>query len=1030
MSERILKALMQLFAIIARPSSEREERKRVVESFLLHQLNRELVDEYLKVFDAYYYEYQEKQKSSKRRVKRIAVGSVKVLRICNDINRELHQQQKIVVLIRLLEFIKSDEAVITDQELVFVKTVSDQFNIPEDEYEHLKNFVLNSIEKLPHSPNILLIDNQKEPPRTDSKHIYSESLFGQIRILNVPSTNMQIMRYLGENELYLNGQLIYQDKAYVLTNGSSIRGAKVRPIYYSDIVSIFNVDKIKSKIVFEANNIEYKFPGNKYGLHELSFKEESGRMVGIIGASGAGKSTLLNVLNGTYFPSQGNIFINDKNIHEERDKENIEGLIGHVSQDDLLIEELTVYQNIYYNAKLCFGNYTEEEILETVDMVLRNLGLMEIKHMRVGTPLNKQISGGQRKRLNIALELIREPAIMFLDEPTSGLSSRDSENIMDLLKELALKGKLVIVVIHQPSSDIFKMFDRLLVLDYEGYLIYNGDPVESVSYFKSRVQQADSYASECPCCGNVNPEQIFNIVEAQVLDEYGNITPTRKITPKEWHEYYKTYKEPYLDVPKKKNRLQLPEVNFKIPNKFRQLKVFVARDVLSKIASSQYILINLLEVPLLAFLLSYIIKYRSVLSGNTGVYELYNNENLPVYIFMAVIIAIFVGLTVSAEEIIKDRKILRRESFLDLSRSSYLLSKVTIMFIISAIQALLFVVIGNTIMEIKGMYLDYWLILFSTWAFSNILGLIISDSFKSSVTIYITIPFLVIPQIILSGIIVSFDKLNPDISSPIEIPWYGEIITARWAYEGLAVQQFKNNAYKEKFYVYDRIMSKASYKKDFWVKKLQNNINSVKRNYNSPDNTEELEERLKLLRNEIEKELQRNKNIEFQYIDSLYPDKITSSVIENTKKYFESLWNYYNVRYNKANKLKDKKIQQLQKEMGGERLTELRKDHTNKRLNEFVTSSDNINRIVTYKNELYQEIDPIYNIPDSGFIKAHFYAPSKLVFGRKINTFWVNFGVIWFMCLILYLILYFKGLQKIMAVFSFITMRLPHLKRQ
>ncbi|GAJ09466.1 unnamed protein product, partial [marine sediment metagenome] len=242
-----------------------------------------------------------------------------------------------------------------------------------------------------------------------------------------------------------------------------------------------------------------------------------GRLIGIMGASGAGKSTLLNVLNGTYVPSSGEVLINGVNIHTEKEK--IEGIIGHVSQDDLLIEELTVFQNLYFNAKLCFNNYTEWELVDTVNKTLKNLGLFEIKDMKVGSPLNKKISGGQRKRLNIALELIREPPVLFLDEPTSGLSSRDSENILDLLKELALKGKLVFVVIHQPASDLFKMFDKLIILDTGGWLIYNGDPVESIIYFKSRIQHANWNESECHVCGNVTPEQIFNIVESNVLDE-------------------------------------------------------------------------------------------------------------------------------------------------------------------------------------------------------------------------------------------------------------------------------------------------------------------------------------------------------------------------------------------------------------------------------------------------------------------------------------------------------------------------------
>ena len=147
-------------------------------------------------------------------------------------------------------------------------------------------------------------------------------------------------------------------------------------------------------------------------------------------------------------------------------------------------------------------------------------------------------------------------------------------------------------------------------------------------------------------------------------------------------------------------------------------------------------------------------------------YTLYDNSNLPIYIFMSVIVAIFMGLTVSAEEIIKDRKILKREAFLNLSWNSYLMSKVFVQFVISAIQAFTFVLVGNGITGIKGMMFEYWLVLFTCWAGANMFGLLISDSFKAVVTIYILIPFLVIPQIILSGVIVKFEKLNPNISSP------------------------------------------------------------------------------------------------------------------------------------------------------------------------------------------------------------------------------------------------------------------------
>ncbi len=216
----------------------------------------------------------------------------------------------------------------------------------------------------------------------------------------------------------------------------------------------------------------------------------------------------------------------------------------------------------------------------------------------------------------------------------------------------------------------------------------------------------------------MNPEQIFNIVEANVLDEYGNPTRARKISPVEWNNHYKKWfsTQPQLDgIPD-----FLPKIHFKTPGWFKQLKIFVKRDVLSKLANTQYMIINVLETPLLAFLLSYIIKYFNIDVSNRVGYTFMENSNIPVYLFMSVIVGVFVGLTVSAEEIIKDRKIQKRESFLNLSWSSYLMSKVAILLVLSAVQAFMFVIVGNSILEVRGMYFEYWLVLIQTqWFFSG-----------------------------------------------------------------------------------------------------------------------------------------------------------------------------------------------------------------------------------------------------------------------------------------------------------------------
>ncbi len=1015
MSEGILKALIQLFALIAFPHKDNESRRKIVRDFLNQQLNQQMVAEYLNIYEQYYQEHVSKlaklQKSEIARTT-LTANSVKALKISNDINKELTHYQKLIVIIQLIEFLKSGIE-ISHFESDFVKTIADTFHIANSEFQQMYDFVIEETSVPSNNINTLIINNKKVKSN-NSRHLYWENLREDIHILQIKSGSLFLLKINNKIEVSINGQLLSSDKIHILTPGSSIRNSRIDPIYYSDIVGKFTSDHISTPISFEANNISYRFKNKKTGIHPMSFHSESGRLVGIMGSSGAGKSTLTNILSGIYKPDNGYVKINDIDIHKNPDK--IEGLIGYVSQDDLLMENLTVYQNLYYNAKLCFGDYSEFKIKKRVLKLLSSLGLYDIKDMRVGSPLNKRISGGQRKRLNIALELIREPSVLFLDEPTSGLSSRDSENILDLLKELALKGKLVFVVIHQPSSDIFKMFNQLFVLDTGGYLIYDGDPVESINYFKDCIKQANRQESECKTCGNVNPEQILNIVNSQVIDEYGSFTRNRKIEPVEWYERFQKEKSSQ-NLNNRDNSHELPPIQFKIPNRIKQLIVFLKRDILSKITNRQYLIINLLETPVLALLLSTIIKYYNVDASNSEGYIFQNNPNVVVYIIMAVIIAIFIGLTVSAEEIIRDRKILKREDFLNLSRLSYLLSKVFILTTLSAIQALIFVFIGNSIIEIKGMHMEYWLVLFSASVFSNLLGLIISGSFKEAVNIYILIPFLIIPQIILSGVFISYDHLNPKYSNPEKIPWYGELITARWGFEALVVNQFKNNPFEKQFYVYDKIKSEANYRKEYWVPYLQSKLDfSYKKLELNEQNN--LTTSLQLIKNEI---IEENKygliKVDISFVSHLNVNDFSISGYNKTKEYLKSRKKDYIKIFNKTDNLLDKKKKELTLTAESrEQFNQLKKQYSNIEIENFVKNTNNIfsNKIIEYKGKLVQKTDPIFKDPISNKLRAHFLSPYKYFGSFKIDTIWANIIVIWIYNLLLFLVLYFGILKKIL----------------
>jgi hypothetical protein len=382
---------------------------------------------------------------------------------------------------------------------------------------------------------------------------------------------------------------------------------------------------------------------------------------------------------------------------------------------------------------------------------------------------------------------------------------------------------------------------------------------------------------------------------------------------------------------------------------------------------------------------------------------------------MSVIVAIFIGLSVSAEEIIKDRKILKREAFLNLSWLSYLLSKIAVLFIISAIQAFTFVLIGNSIIQVKGMFFEYWLVLFSAWASSNVIGLVISDSFKTVVTIYILIPFLVIPQIILSGVIVKYDRLNPTISRPHRIPVYGEIITARWAYEALAVYQFIENDYEKRFYALDKAMSIADFKKTYWVRNLKNKVEYLSQQLNHPEDLNKFNNDLLVLRNEIMDENAANDILKFKGFDKLQHLHVDSTILISVRDHLDLLNKYYIRVYNKANEQKDSVICSLEKTSAQkEQFISLKMNNYNEKLNEFVTNAHEVDIIVEYHGRLYQKKDPIYLDPESKFLKAQFYAPRKMMFGKYADTIWVNIEVIWLFTLLIFAILYFRLLKKLL----------------
>jgi ABC-type multidrug transport system ATPase subunit len=1011
MSEPVLMALVQLFAIVASSGRQvgRESARTIVSSFLKPHLSSHELEEYLKLFDELFSFHESMPDSPDH------AGIVGTIRgICQRVNLGLQQRDKVIVLIKFLEFLEEEHRVtdssgisVTPREEEYLRIVAGSFNISDAMFRAARGFILNPGVDGPIREQLLVIDADSRPG--DPKHLFREHLQGRILILYLNEVRSFVCRYLGPGELNLNGNPLLPHRAFILDHGAILTGLKIAPVYYADIASRFLFPGERISINFTVREITFRFKNSDNGIQPFSFTAGSGELIGVMGSSGAGKSTLLNLLNGSLPLQGGEILVNGSDLTKDRDQ--LRGVIGFVPQDDLLVEELTVFQNLWFNARLCFSSFTDRQILRSVLRTLADIGLGGIRDLKVGDPLNKFISGGQRKRLNIALELIREPGILFADEPTSGLSSMDSEMVMLLLKEQTLKGRLVVVNIHQPSSDVYKLFDKILILDKGGNPIYYGHPIEALTYFKTLSSHVNPTESECFNCGYVNPEQILRITEARVINEYGKLGTRRKTSAEEWYRLFRKNIQPGLPVSTEKH--PLPTHHFQVPGLLRQFRIFGLRNLLSKITNRQYLLINLLEAPVLAAILAILTRYSP---GESYVFS--ENSNLVAYLFMSVVVCLFLGMMGSAEEIIHDRKILKREAFLHLSRWSYLNAKISLLFVLSAIQAISFVAVGNLILEVRGMFGSYFLILFATCCFANLVGLNISSGLRSVVAIYILIPFILVPQLLLSGTIVPFDNLNPSISSRVYVPIVGDLMASRWSFEALAVQQFRNNRYEKDLFPYDKDISHYTYITAYEIPVLQAELDACRRNLllgREPGRTENY---FAILQTELSRLCQEAGISPFTGSVNLTAEKFTEPVRLSASRYLDSLSMIFSARLSAATVRRDGMVEQLAGESGQDALFNLRCRVYNENLADLVLNRELTDKVVEGKGRLIRKKDPVFMESGSQVGRSHFYAPWKNLFGWKVDTFWFNFCVLWLMTLVLYFTLWHDTLRKLLD-FSF-----------
>lgn len=538
---------------------------------------------------------------------------------------------------------------------------------------------------------------------------------GNYYIVDNGSTNGVVV-----NNQRISGEALLHEKDVIVITNSKL-------IFTSSMISYCCY---RSGISVDAENVVItRGKGKKTFVtaEHVTLNIKPGELVGIIGGSGAGKSTILNALCGYLAPAKGGVYINGINLYQNFDV--LKSLIGYVPQSDIVYDNLTLYDMLSYTAKIRLSKDTSEKDRETaINRAIQLVELTEKKNSYI-----KNLSGGQKKRASIAVELLSDPNLLFLDEPASGLDPGTERNLMQSLREMADGGKTVILVTH--STLQLRLCDKIVFMGKGGNLCFFGNYDDALQFFGV----------------------------SDIVDVYNMITDNAK----EWRNKYdrSTIARTGAERPVSAN------VTSKKSKKGFQLSVLCSRYCKLVVNDRQRLLLLLLQAPILAFLISL------VADGNQ--FEQY--EITECLLFSLSCSAFWVGMLNAIQEICKERTILKREYMTGLSLNAYILSKILVLGIICLIQSVMILgVFAITIgLPESGLFISPFLELlittFLTAIASTAMGLFVSSLFSNADRVMTLAPILLMPQLLYSGIIFKLKGVTEIIS------WF---TVCRWGMEG------------------------------------------------------------------------------------------------------------------------------------------------------------------------------------------------------------------------------------------------------
>jgi ABC-type multidrug transport system ATPase subunit/pSer/pThr/pTyr-binding forkhead associated (FHA) protein len=571
------------------------------------------------------------------------------------------------------------------------------------------------------------------------------------------------------------------------TNGVYVNGARItgrRPIQNQDIIQIgpfvLQADAQRGVVVFDTRSktridcIDItKEVKNRSGggmiklLDDVDLTIQPNEFVGLLGPSGAGKSTLMDSLNGMRPASSGHVLINNLDLYQHLDS--IKQSIGYVPQDDIIHRELTVYRTLYYVARLRLSrDVSKQEIDQIVGEVMDVTGLSERRDVPVG-----QLSGGQRKRVSIAVELITKPSVIFLDEPTSGLDPATEEKIMRLFRQIAESGRTVILTTH--AMENVRLFDKIVVM-MRGKLVFYGAPQEALAHIK-----ADSF------------KDLYDKLEDPIEERISKLQPLLPDATKEQKQQFKRSKEQISEEVAeewKRRFQQTPQYQQNIVQPLSGLKrdmqaaaparrrpsvtdalrqwATLARRYMEVLGRDKFNLLILFgQAPIVAFLTYLVVGAKQP-------------RDFPY--FVLALVAVWFGTSVAAREIIRERAVYNRERMVNLGLLPYVGSKLLVLSLIVGFQCILlfgtlkiFDILG--LMKLPGYLIGIpqLIIMMLTGMVGIALGLFVSGIVKTSEMATSLVPLILIPQILFSGLV--------GVPEDLGVKAIGALMPATWSFD-------------------------------------------------------------------------------------------------------------------------------------------------------------------------------------------------------------------------------------------------------